>query len=84
MSGSQNRYRGRKEIKYEHKQRRIVGGKENKKLRRMTENTIRIMQRLRNKNTSIRKINLKMSRTNKKCDEEAREIGTGEYETESK
>jgi len=48
----------------------------------MTEKTIRIMARLRDKNTSIRNIRLKSSRTNKKCDEgrqaEAGEIGTTE------
>lgn len=46
------------------------------------------MKRLGNKNTSVRKIRLKRSRTNKKCDEgrqaETREIGTREYEMESK
>jgi hypothetical protein len=54
----------------------------------MTEKTIKIMKRLGNKNTSVRKIRLKRSRTNKKCDEgrqaETREIGTREYEMESK
>jgi len=48
----------------------------------MTEKTIRIMTKLRNKNTSIRNIRLKSSRTNKKCDNgrqaEAGEIGTRE------
>jgi len=53
----------------------------------MTEKTVRIMRRLRNKNTNIRKITFKRSTTNKKCDEgrqeEAGEISTKEYEMES-
>ena len=53
----------------------------------MTEKTVRIMRRLRNKNTYIRKITFKRSTTNKKCDEgrqeEAGEISTKEYEMES-
>lgn len=65
-----------------------MGGKENKKLTRMTEKTVRIMKKLRNKNTSIMNTRFKRSRTNKKCDEgkqaEAGEIGTREYEMESK
>jgi hypothetical protein len=43
----------------EHKQRGMVGGKENKKLRRMTENMLRILKKLRYKNSIIRKIRLK-------------------------
>jgi hypothetical protein len=54
----------------------------------MTEKTVRIMKRITNTNTSIRKIRLKRSRTNKKCDEgrqaEAGQIGTREYEIKSK
>jgi hypothetical protein len=67
---------------------RIAGGKENKKLTEINDKTIRILKKLRNKTTIIRKIRLRRPRTNKKCDKgrqaEVGELGTRKSVMESK